>query len=114
VWVVQSILAFAPGDVDRFWSALPANAESCRAELRPSGRELFGGVKQWVRIRNESVDYNLERFSCCVTPLPTDAEEPHDIVYIRDGDVILLIYGTDVEWVARHAQDRLDGIPSKD
>jgi hypothetical protein len=112
-WLIESILVFAPGDAAKFMEALRAAIAPCDAELRTSGRALF--ENRLPRIRNESVTFNLESFSCCVTPLPTDSQQPHDIVYIRDGDIVLHLYASIdvVEPAARRAEDRLDGLPPR-
>jgi len=110
-WVIETIMVFAPGDATKFMDALRASADACNTELTASGRTL--NRPQLPRIRNESQSFTVESFRCCATPLPTDSQQPHDIVYIRDGDVVLHIYASVdvVEPAARHAEDRLDGVP---
>lgn len=110
-WLVESILVFPPGGATKFMDAVRASADACETELRTSGRALFR--PQLPRIRNENQAFTVESFSCCVTPLPADNQQPHDIVYIRDGDIVLHLYASIdvVESAARRAEDRVDGVP---
>jgi hypothetical protein len=112
-FLTEAVLVFEHGDADAFMAALPASADVCRAELQPTGHALFGGEKQFPRIRHEARVYTLEAFGCCATPTGRN-DDPHEIVYILDGDVVLQIYGTadgEIELAARNAENRLDGLP---
>ncbi len=111
-YLVESILVFSPGDAETFMTALVTDATMCSAQLQTSGHALFGGGKQLPRIRNEARTYTVESFGCCATPRADDDVRPHDIVFIRDGDLIILLYDTAglIERAARIAEDRIDGI----
>ena len=109
-WIVESIMLFAPGDAATLMTASDTSAQACDTELRASGHALFR--PQFPRIRNESLVFTVESFSCCVTPRPDEPQLPHDIVYIRDGDAVLHVYASIdvVEPAARATEDRLDGV----
>jgi hypothetical protein len=93
-YLAQAVMLFPAGTGDDFMASVAAAAAECKLELNAQGRALMGGGAHFPQIQSESQAYNLERFSCCYTPAAEHAADPHDIVYIRRGDIVVHFYGT--------------------
>jgi hypothetical protein len=93
-YLAQAVMLLPAGTGDDFMANVATAADECDLELDAQGGALMGGGAHFPQIQSESQAYNLERFSCCYTPAAEHEADPHDIVYIRRGDIVIHLYGT--------------------
>ena len=93
-WIKQSVLALAPGGATRYLASVDAAADGCHEALQLSHSGALSKPRL-PGVSGENAEYSVERFSCCATPAdPGAPSEPHDIAYVRNGDLVAVIAST--------------------